>query len=83
MGAKSSVCPSKPRETKLFGGISRDILGVPKSLRKKGSCSILVPYGNLLPPDGGRKDLLHEIGLGQVMKTTTQHPLSGVEKVYD
>ena len=22
-GPKSSVCPSKPRETKLFGGISR------------------------------------------------------------
>ena len=24
MGHKSSVCPSKPRETKLSGGISRD-----------------------------------------------------------
>ena len=45
-GPKSSVCPSKPRETKLFGGISRDFAGIsrdfagisrwcPKSLRKK------------------------------------------------
>ena len=36
---KSSVCPSKPRETKLFGGISRDfgrdIPGAPESLREK------------------------------------------------
>ena len=38
-GPKSSVCPSKHRETKLFGGISRDlwrdIRGCPTSLRKK------------------------------------------------
>ena len=38
-GPKSSVCPSKPRETKLFGGISRHFAGIsgghPKSLRKK------------------------------------------------
>ena len=38
-GPKSSVCPSKPRKTKLFGGISRDFAGIfqgrPKSLRKK------------------------------------------------
>ena len=38
-GPKSSVCPSKPRETNLFGGISRgfgrDIPGCPKSLRKR------------------------------------------------
>ena len=37
-GPKSSVCPSKPRETKLFGGISRDFAGISqghlKSLRK-------------------------------------------------
>ena len=47
VGPKSSVCPSKPRETKLFGGISRDFAGIswkcPKSLREKGLCSILVP----------------------------------------
>ena len=47
-GPKSSVCPSKPRETKLFGGISRDFAGTswghPKSLRKKSLCSMLVPY---------------------------------------
>ena len=39
VGAKSSVCPSKPKEAKLFGGISRDFAGIswkrPKSLRKK------------------------------------------------
>ena len=38
-GPKSSVCPSKPMETKLFGGMSRDLAGIsrvcPKSLRKK------------------------------------------------
>ena len=47
-GPKSSVCPSKPRETKIFGGISRDFAGIsrrcPKSLRKKSLCSIFVPY---------------------------------------
>ena len=38
-GPKSSVCPSKPRESNFFGGISRDFAGIsrscPKSLRKK------------------------------------------------
>ena len=38
-GSKSSVCPSKPRETKLFGGMSRDfcrdILGAPEKFEKK------------------------------------------------
>ena len=47
-GPKSSVCPSKPREIKLFGGISRDYAGIfrlcPKSLRRKGLSSIFVPY---------------------------------------
>ena len=47
-GPKSSVCPSKYRETKLFGGIPRDFAGIsrecPKSLSKRGLCSILVPY---------------------------------------
>ena len=37
-GPKSSVCPSKPRETKLFGGISRDfwrdIPRAPEKLKK-------------------------------------------------
>ena len=46
-GPKSSVCLSKPGETKLFGGISRDVCrdipGAPESL-KKYLCSILVPY---------------------------------------
>ena len=47
---KSSVCASKPRETRLFGGISGMLPGYPakspKSLRKikKQLCSILVPY---------------------------------------
>ena len=39
VGAKSSVCPSKPRESNFFGGISRDFAGIsrkrPKSSRKK------------------------------------------------
>ena len=38
-GLRSSVCPSKPRETKLFGGISRDfcrdVLGAPEKFEKK------------------------------------------------
>ena len=46
-GPKSSVCPSKPRESNFFGGISRDFAGIsrkrPKSLRKKCLGSILVP----------------------------------------
>ena len=37
-GPKNSVCPSKPREAKVFGGISRDFAGISrnclKSLRK-------------------------------------------------
>ena len=37
-GPKTSVCPSKSRETKLFGGVPRDFAGVSrgctKSLRK-------------------------------------------------
>ena len=46
-GSKSSVCPSKPRETKLFGGISgdfcRDIPGLPKKLETRSLCSIFGP----------------------------------------
>ena len=46
-GPKSSVCPSKPRETKLFGAIFRDFAGifsgVLEKFEKKGLCSILVP----------------------------------------
>ena len=38
-GPKSSVCPSKPRESNFLGGISRDFARIsrwrPKSLRKK------------------------------------------------
>ena len=38
-GSKGSVCPSNPKETKLFGGISRgfarDIPGVPEKFEKK------------------------------------------------
>ena len=38
-GPRSSICPSKPRETKHLGGISWDFAGIsqvrPKSLRKK------------------------------------------------
>ena len=47
-GPKSSVCPSKPRESNFFGGISRDFAGIswkrPKSLRKKSLGSIFGPY---------------------------------------
>ena len=46
-GPKSSVCPSRPGKSNFFGGISRDFAGIsrgcPKSLRKKGLCSIFVP----------------------------------------
>ena len=47
-GPKSSVCPSKPRESNFFGGISQDFAGIspkrPKSLRKKCLGSIFGPY---------------------------------------
>ena len=46
-GPKSSVCHSKPRETKRFGGNSRDfcrdIPQVPEKFEKKCPCSILAP----------------------------------------
>ena len=32
---KSSVCPSKPRESNFFGGISRDIPEAPEKFEKK------------------------------------------------
>ena len=59
-GPKCSVCPSKPRETKLFGRTSRDfcqdIPGAPKKKGEKKSLrSILVPY-ILLGPAFGRTD---------------------------
>ena len=45
--SKSPVCPLKPRETKLFGGISRDfcrdVPGVTEKFEKKSLCSIFVP----------------------------------------
>ena len=47
-GPKSSIRPSKPRESNFLGGISRDFAGIsrgrPKSLRKKSLGSIFVPY---------------------------------------
>ena len=43
-GPKSSVCPSKPRETKLFSGVSwdfcRDVPGAPEKFEKNSLCSI-------------------------------------------
>ena len=46
-GPKSSICPSKSGKSQFLGGISRDFAGIsrgcPKSLRKKGLCSISVP----------------------------------------
>ena len=63
-GPKSSICPSKPGKPNFFGGISRDFAGIsrkcPKSLRKKGLCSIFVPYvylfflGGVIPSGGGK-----------------------------
>ena len=50
-GPKSSICPSKPRESNFFGGISRDFAGIsrkrPKSLRKQCLGSIFGPYEEL------------------------------------
>ena len=47
VGAKKFGMSLETRETKLFGGISRDFAGIsrtcPKCLRKKGLCSIFVP----------------------------------------
>ena len=47
-GPKCSVCPLRPRETKFFGGISRDlgrdISGVPEKFEKTNLCSIFVAY---------------------------------------
>ena len=51
-GPKSSVCPSNPRETKLYGGISqdfcRDIRDIPGAAEKseKKLYSIVVPDQN-------------------------------------
>ena len=46
-GPKSSVCRSKPRETKLLGGLSRDfcrdIPELPEKFEKKKLCSIFGP----------------------------------------
>ena len=46
-GPKTSVCPSKPRESNFFGGISRDFAGIswnrPKSLRKNVWVQFLAP----------------------------------------
>ena len=69
-GPKSSVCPSKPRETKtlagyprIFGGISREC---PKSLRKKRLCSISRPYHTVSSPQelklGGPEGILWSEG---------------------
>ena len=49
VGAKKFGMSLETREVQFFfGGISLDFAGIsqgcPKSLRKKGSCSILVPY---------------------------------------
>ena len=47
-GPKSSIRPSKPGKSNFLGGVSGDFDGIsrgcPKSLRKKSSCSISVPY---------------------------------------
>ena len=52
-GPNSSVCPSKPRESNLFGEISRDLAGIsrkrPKSLRKRCLGSIFGPYKTRSP----------------------------------
>ena len=49
VGANSSVCPSKPRKTKLFGGISRDfwrdIPEVPEKFEVSVQFSALSEYG--------------------------------------
>ena len=53
-GPRTSVCPSNPMESKLFGGISgdlcRDIPEVPENLEKKKLVFILTPYIRLRPP---------------------------------
>ena len=47
-GPKSSVCPSKPKETKLFGGISHefcwDISKVPEILEKMSLDQVVANY---------------------------------------
>ena len=68
-GPKSSVCPSKPRETKLFRrDIPRfclDIPGVPEKFEKKSLCSILVPYLSTLASMLGlqKRELVEKGGL--------------------
>ena len=37
-GPKGSVCPLKSRKTKLFGGISRILVGYPEGARKSADC---------------------------------------------
>ena len=58
-GPKSSVCPSKPGKPNLFGGISRDFAGIsrrcPKSLRRKGLCTVLNSRPDPCSVDFGRE----------------------------
>ena len=57
-GPKSSVCPSKPREAKLFGGISRDFWwdapGAPEKFEKK---KFVFNFGRM--PEASRIGNLH------------------------
>ena len=76
-GPKSSVCPSKPRETKLFWrdipGFCRDILEVPEKFEKKRvSVQFLAPIktpsvGHCLDtlrvcsPSASAKEVVHHL----------------------
>ena len=54
-GPKSSVCPSKPGKSNVFGGISRDFAGISrrhlKSLRKNVCVQFLAPCWSKSRPD--------------------------------
>ena len=58
-GPKSSVCPSKPRKTKLFGRISRDfgrvVPGAPEKLERKKICVQFLAPKKSGPGEGVRR----------------------------
>ena len=67
MGAKSSVCPSKPGKANFFGrdipGFSWDMPAVPEKFeRKKKFVQVLAPKGSTMPmaTDGHRRELIKQ-----------------------
>ena len=69
--SKSSVCPSKSRETKLSGGISWDFAwisrGHPKSLRKKVCVQFSSPTKSEFSGSQKRGGVKREVKRGEMV----------------